>query len=70
MTDWVLKGVYHGVFGCSHQHSLDKSFYPCIPYMRKVDKGGETGKKGKEGWGGLMSDIVAPNVFPSRLPKF
>ena len=45
MADGVWKGVYPKVFGHSKQLSLNKSFDPSTPSMRKGRDGENRGKK-------------------------
>ena len=61
MADWVWKGVYYWVVGCSRQLLLNKCLDPSTPLMRKVHNGGEKKK--------IIMFIVATNVVASRLPK-
>ena len=46
MDNSVFTGCYPSVFGCSRQLLPVKFCVPCTPFMRKVNNGGETGKKG------------------------
>ena len=68
MADWVWKGVYHWVVGCSRQLLLNKCLDPSTPLMRKVHNGGEKRGGGEEKKKIIMF-IVATNVVASRLPK-
>ena len=67
MADWVWKGVYPLVFGCSKQLLLNKFFDPSTPSMRK-------GSDGEKIWGKWekwkrMTFIVAANIVAGGPPK-
>ena len=66
MADWVLKGVYPKVFGCSHQPSLNKFFDPSPPSMRKGEKNRrERGEKKKR----LMKIVATTSLLAVDRPN-